>query len=242
MPPRFKVAPVVSRLRIELKRPVLKACAAPATEAQAYNPSSKAETSNVVVHDVKEAEHGAPGAAVSESLDVIPDASAAAGTSPAVPAQAAEVLEPLVSQVKAEDSGAFEGSASMVESVAVAHPAVLKDEGEGKQPVIEEREGGILPKMSEPPSHKEAEGVAVESEVSKGVFRASRIGSSFCRLVFIRVKISMSCAVHDVVGIPHIETSICLKPNMPHFLFGFAVQKRRLHLISVLRLLLMLYC
>ncbi|CAM6098735.1 unnamed protein product [Calypogeia fissa] len=64
------------------------------------------------------------------------------------------------------------------ENVSDVHPTIVKDvshlvKGGGMDPVIDDG-GGMVNNMSEPPSHKEAEGVALESEVSKGKKKKKR--------------------------------------------------------------------
>lgn len=134
-----------------------------------------------------------------------------------------------------EDSGgAIEGPPSKedVAAVSVGKEQVgvsVREEEEKPGYLNDEGETGMISKNIEPPSVKEAEGVAVESEISKGVF-SLRNDTFFIRILGCRIRVLFLKV--DVVGLIHFETFICTTPML-----DTAVQKE-----GSLSLSLLLFC
>ncbi|BFI08027.1 E3 ubiquitin-protein ligase RBBP6 [Marchantia polymorpha subsp. ruderalis] len=159
-------SPTVSRLQIELRKPTV-SLTPPANDAVAQ------ETAGAV--------DSASGNDVAVPDDA--DKSSPANTDVVIPAAEAKPASPVVASVEPQpqcSEAVAVHTSKADESLAGVDTAIVKDvsgyvKKGGKHPIIDDG-GGMVVKTSEPPSNKEAEVVAVESEFSKGVFYASRVG------------------------------------------------------------------
>lgn len=232
-----------ARLQIELRKPsgsaaapsaaATAAAATATTEAAEKQPSPviTAEPVNnsvaaVVAEKTSPADEDMDANAHSNGNGNGNDASAEAAAEAGSAAASVVVIVPSSAPPHQDSEVVAVQSSKTDEIVSDVHPEkVVKDVsdhlevkgGRGMDPVIHDHGGGMVNNMSsveQPPSHKEAEGVlAVESEVSKGVFRASTVGiDALIRVPSLGLrKSTISCKPRDVVGISHlIETLYCV--------------------------------
>ncbi len=190
--PRKVPTPAASRLQIELRKPSSSGGVA------AVQPPAPMEPvlADSVVESIKEPETGLKEKEEDQ-------------------AQGSAVLTVAAANA-AEDSGdAIEGPLSTKDEVVGAETVVGnvgglgRDEEEKPGFVFDEGEAGkMMSKNMEPTSFKEADGVAVESEVSKGVFRALRNVTKFSTGLGLENRATLSCNI-DCDGLIHTETFIC---------------------------------
>jgi hypothetical protein len=190
--PRKVPTPAASRLQIELRKPSSSGGAA------AVQPPAPMEPvlADSVVESIKEPETGLKEKEEDQ-------------------AQGSAVLTVAAANA-AEDSGdAIEGPLSTKDEVVGAETVVGnvgglgRDEEEKPGFVFDEGEAGkMMSKSMEPTSFKEADGVAVESEVSKGVFQALRNVTKFSTGLGLENRATLSCNI-DCDGLIHTETFIC---------------------------------
>ncbi len=192
--PRKVPTPAASRLQIELRKPSSSGGAA------AVQPPAPMEPvlADSVVESIKEPETGLKEKEEDQ-------------------AQGSAVLTVAAANA-AEDSGdAIEGPLSTKDEVVGAETVVgnvgglRRDEEEKPGFVFDEGEAGkMMSKNMEPTSFKEADGVAVESEVSKGVFRALRNVTKFSTGLGLENRATLSCNI-DCDGLIHTETLFVLR-------------------------------
>ncbi|KAG6551945.1 hypothetical protein Mapa_006562 [Marchantia paleacea] len=157
-------SPTVSRLQIELRKPTV-SLTSPANDA--------------VGQETAAAVDSASGNDVAVPDDA--DKSSPADTDIVIPAVEAKPASAVVASVEPQpqcsEADAVHTSKAD-ENLAGVDPAIVKNmsgyvKKGGKHPIIDDG-GGMVVKISEPPSNKEAEVVAVESEFSKGKKKKKR--------------------------------------------------------------------